>query len=74
MSKVGRLKKLWDYEPNVPRCCDCVSFRQSYIRLTQNSQTKRVNQHCDKGGFTISQNGVCKYWTDRAGVKLEDSP
>ena len=74
MSKVGQLKKQWDYEPNVPRCVDCISVRESYIRLTENSNTKRVNQHCDRGGFTVSRNGVCKYWTDKTGHKLEVHP
>lgn len=74
MSKVGQLKKLWDYESNVARCIDCISYRETYIRLTENSQTKRVNRHCAKGGFTISQNGICKHWTDKAGNSLEVDP
>jgi len=71
MSKVGQLRKLWDYEPNVPRCITCISFRETHVRLTEDSQTKRVNRHCAKGGFTVSQNGICKYWADKAGNKLE---
>jgi hypothetical protein len=66
MSKVGQLKKLWNYKPNVARCIDCTHYRESYVRLTENSQTKRTNRHCAKGGFTISQNGACIHWADRA--------
>jgi len=73
MSKIGQLRKLWDYEPNVPRCIDCINFRETYFRLTENSQTKRVNRHCAKGGFTVSQNGICKYWADKSGSKLEST-
>jgi hypothetical protein len=71
MSKLGILKKQWDYEPNVPCCSECVHFRQAFIKLTTNSNTKRINQHCHLGGFTVSRNGVCKNWTGKDGSKLE---
>jgi hypothetical protein len=73
MSKLGQLKKKWDYEASVPRCGICVHFKQSHIRLTTNSQTVRTNQHCSLGGFTVTRNGVCKCWTGVDGSKLEAS-
>lgn len=73
MSKLGKLKKKWDYDPSTPRCSECINFRETYIRLTTNSQTKRVNHHCDLGGFTVGRNGLCNNWTSRDGTKLETS-
>ncbi len=72
MSKVGQLKKMWEYMPNVARCINCTNYRESWIRLTENSQTKRVNRHCANGDFTISKNGVCIHWVGRADIKQKD--
>lgn len=71
MSKLGQLKKKWEYEPSVPRCGECISFRETFVRLTTNSQTKRINQHCSRGGFTVSRNGICNFWTSKSGEKLD---
>lgn len=70
MSKLAQLKKLWDYEPNVPRCSICQHFKASHIRLTTNSQSIRTNHHCRLGGFTCSPNGLCKFWSLNAGGKF----
>lgn len=70
MSKLSQLKKKWEYEPSIPRCGECVSFRETYIRLTTDSMTRRVNQHCDRGGFTVSRMGVCNHWASKAGERL----
>lgn len=71
MSKLGQLKKAWEYESSVPRCAICTHFRESHIRLTTNSQTVRTNHHCALGGFTVSRNGVCRRWTGTDGSTLE---
>lgn len=70
MSKLSQLKKKWEYEPCVPRCGACVSFRETYIRLTTDSKTRRVYQHCQQGGFTVSRNGVCNHWASKTGETL----
>lgn len=72
MSKLGQVKKNVEYEGSVPRCFNCVNYKEASIRLSTNSNTFRKNQHCKRFFFTISPNGICKHWNGVDGSTLED--
>lgn len=71
MSKLGQLKKLVNYEGNVPRCSTCKVYRASQVMLSTNSQTFRKNHHCGLHGFTITPNAICDHWHGADGTVLE---
>ncbi len=62
MSTMSQLKKKVGYETNVRRCKNCIDFKKSMIVLIKNSNTKRLNHHCKKHGFSIAENSVCDTW------------
>lgn len=70
MSYMSKLRKKWDYEKDVPRCENCKHFRESYVKLTHDSLTRRVHQHCDLGGFNCSKVGLCMKWESKLGELL----
>ncbi len=73
MSKLGQLKKQWDYENSVPRCVLCRHYVASFYRMTTNSQAKTYSHHCHLGGFTVNPNGVCDKWQTKDGIILEST-
>lgn len=46
----------------VKRCATCANFREGYVYLTTDSQTRRAKPLCKAGEFTISPHGVCNEW------------
>lgn len=73
MSKLGALKKAWDYEPSVPRCALCQHYVASFYRMATGSQAKVYNHHCHLGGFTVRPGGVCSKWRTKDGAVLESN-
>jgi len=72
MSKMSNLKQKWEYDRDTPRCDSCKHFRETYIKLTTDSNTRRVHQHCDLGGFNVRRVGLCNKWLGRQdGATLE---
>lgn len=71
MSKLGILKKSWEYENSVPRCALCRHYVATFYRMTTNSQAKVYNHHCHLGGFTVRPNGICNKWQSSDGTILE---
>lgn len=65
MSYMSQLKKKLSYEPEAPRCQNCLHYRQSFIKMTTYSKTKRVNTQCGAYSFTISGNGLCDKWVSK---------
>jgi len=70
MSYLSQIKKKVNYEQNVPRCAICANFRKSKIILTTESMTKRTHHHCEKHGFTVTQNSICDNWIGVDGSEL----
>ena len=70
MNKMKQLKAMWEYEKDVPRCENCKSFCQTFVKLTHDSLTKRVHQHCNLGGFNCAKTSVCNKWTSKTGEVL----
>lgn len=56
------LRKLHNYETDVPRCSNCTHFQNERWALTTDSNTRRVSQRCKLHGFNVSPNGVCDSW------------
>ncbi len=74
MSAMSQLKKKWEYDRDIPRCENCKEFRETFVKLTTDSITRRVHQHCNAAGFTVRRVAVCKNWVgkeDGAVLELE---
>lgn len=70
MSKASQLKGKWDYEADIARCETCTHYRIARVVLSKDSQTKRIHQHCNLGGFNVGAMSICNRWTGKAGEML----
>jgi len=50
----------------------CHHYVATFYRMTNNSQAKVYNHHCNLGGFTVRPNGICNKWQGHDGAVLED--
>lgn len=73
MSKPGRLRKLWGYEADVPRCGNCKQYLKAKNRLVDGDLV-RMPARCGAGRFTVDENGCCDHWVGRDGVRLDTAP
>ena len=55
MTKDGRKKKAWGYEPNVPRCSNCAEYQSGGGVLNQRPM-------CKAGKFPVKPNACCDKW------------
>lgn len=72
MSFLGRIRREFGYQGSTPVCRTCTNFKESRVVLTKNSNTVRLNHHCNLGGFNISPNGCCDRWAGKDGSKLKE--
>ena len=70
MSKLGALRKRWNYEENIPRCETCSWCKRGKIYLI-NSLPRKAPPLCTKGNFQTKINSVCDNWESKKGEVLE---
>jgi hypothetical protein len=63
VSKLSQLRKKWNYETDVPRCCNCVHFKNPVVYVVRDSLPRRSHPLCKAGDFTVRPNAVCDKWT-----------
>jgi hypothetical protein len=69
MSALGRLRKRWNYETNVPRCLNCTHYRKPGIFLRDSLPIKSPAM-CKAGDFTVAPNACCDRWESKDGDRL----
>ena len=69
MSTLSRLRKKWNYEPNVPRCVNCVSYRKPGLFLRDSLPVKSPAM-CKLGDFVVTPNACCDRWSGKNGERL----
>jgi len=65
------IKAAINYDPDVPRCDSCTSFRQAGTHLV-NSIPRFHHARCVKHGFQPKACGCCDTWQGRDGDTLTD--
>lgn len=63
MSFMGRVKKEWGFESNVPRCFNCVAYRKPNTFL-RNSLPVQSPPMCSLGLFMTTPNSCCDKWVE----------
>jgi hypothetical protein len=72
MSKLSNRRKAMGY--TVKRCATCEHFRDGYVYLTTDSQTRRSKPLCKVGEFTIAPHGLCDEWEQAVPVRQYPDP
>lgn len=67
MSKIGQMRKAWNYETNVPRCETCTSVRKPIAYLKTNSVSALSPWLCVRGTFEVRPNACCDKWHSKKG-------
>ena len=70
MSKLGQLRKKWNYDKNAPRCEICVHYKKPGYYL-KNSLPRDVPPACKLGGFQVTPLSLCDKWEDQNGDNIE---
>ena len=65
MSKLGQLRKLWNYETSAARCLNCAHYRKPGTFL-RNSLPVKSPPICTAGDFLTRPNAVCDKYKDEA--------
>ena len=64
-----KLRAAIGYEPNVPRCDNCMHFRQQRTVLL-NSMPHWQPPRCVKHRLRVEQHGLCNTWQSKTGEVL----
>lgn len=62
MSKIGQLRKKWNYETNVPRCATCAEFMPARVYLKRDSIPAQAKPLCKAGHFFVAPLACCDNW------------
>jgi hypothetical protein len=61
MSKLGQLRKKWNYLQSAHRCINCAHYRKANTFL-RNSLPVQTPAMCTSGDFITRPNAVCNMW------------
>lgn len=64
------LRKKVDYEPDIPRCENCVNYQSEAIFM-RNSIPKRVNSQCKAHHFSVKPGAICNTWRGKDGSVID---
>jgi hypothetical protein len=68
-TEMVRRKEKYEYDPDPPRCENCIHKRVE--RIGPKNQPQQIIMYCRHGSFLVKPYAICNNWKDKDGTTLE---